>query len=254
MKKLIVGLISCLGFLFFVPIGATVILSLGQEGYFSPQGYVDLLFDCFTFYPMFWNSVLYAVVITMGQLFIGVLCAFGLVQARFRCKGLVYLGYIVLMMMPLQVTILPNYIGLRDIGLLNTPQGIVLPLLFSPFGVVVMYQYMQGIDNGMIEAARLETNSIVRIIWTAVVPQLKTCILAVTLFVFAECWNMLEQPMLFLKEDKYRTLSIFLASTDQYAGNVLFPASVIFMIPVLLLYQFFSEHLENGLCLGKFSS
>lgn len=254
MRKLIAGLVSFMGFLFFVPIGATVILSFYQEGAFTIWGYGDLLFDCFTFYPMFWNSVLYALLITIGQLLIGVPCAFGFAQARFRGKGLVYLGYIVLMMMPLQVTILPNYIGLRDMGLLNTPQGIIFPLFCSPFGVVVMHQYMQGIDNGMIEAARLETNSIVRIIWMAVVPQLKTCIFAVALFVFADCWNMLEQPLLFLKEDKYRTLSIFLASTEQYTGNVLFPASVIFMIPVLLLYLFFSEHLEDGLCLGKLSS
>ncbi|MCM1568826.1 MAG: carbohydrate ABC transporter permease [Roseburia sp.] len=253
MRKLMTGMVSLLGLFFFVPIGATVVLSFWQEGAFSFRGYGDLLFDCFTFYPMFWNSVFYGLAITAGQLIIGLLCAFGFSQGRFKGKKILYLGYIVLMMMPLQVTILPNYIGLRDMGLLNTPQGIILPLFFSPFCVVVMHQYMEGIDNGMIEAARLETNSMLRIILTAVVPQIKVCIFAVVLFVFTDCWNMLEQPMLFLKEDKYRTLSIFLASTEKYVGNVLFPASVIFMIPVLLFYQYFNEYLENGLCLGKLS-
>lgn len=253
MRKLMAGAISLLGLFFFVPIGATVFFSFWQEGVFSFQGYGDLLFDCFIFYPMFWNSVWYALLITAGQIIIGLLCAFGFAQGRFRGKRILYLGYIVLMMMPLQVTILPNYIGLRDMGLLNTPQGIILPLLFSPFCVVVMHQYMESIDNGMIEAARLETNSVVRIILTAVVPQLRVCIFAVLLFVFTDCWNMLEQPMLFLKEDRYRTLSAFLASSEKYVGNVLFPASVIFMIPVLLLYLYFNEHLESGLCLGKLS-
>lgn len=254
MRKFMAGAVSFLGLLFFVPIGATAFFSLWQEGVFSFRGYEDLLFDCFIFYPMFWNSVCYALLITAGQIIIGIPCAFGFAQGRFKGKRIIYLCYIVLMMMPLQVTILPNYIGLRDMGLLNTPQGIIFPLLFSPFCVVVMRQYMEGIDNGMIEAARLETNSVFRIILTAVVPQLRVCIFAVLLFVFTDCWNMLEQPMLFLKEDKYRTLSTFLASTEKYVGNVLFPASVIFMLPVLMLYLYFNEYLENGLCLGSLSN
>ncbi len=251
MKKLITALVSLLAFLFLVPIGGTVLGSVWEDGSIGFRGYLDLLFDCFVFYPMFWNSVCYALFICMGQLLIGGLLAFGLSQLHFRGKGLVYIGYIVLMMMPLQVTLLPNYIGLRDMGLLYTPQGIVLPLLFSPFAVVVLYQYLQGIEESMIEAARLETTSFWRILQVAVIPQMKPCIGAVTLFVFAENWNMLEQPLLFLKEDRYRTLSVFLATTEEYTGNVLLPASVLFMIPVLLLYQLLSEHLEEGLCLER---
>ena len=84
--------------------------------------------------------------------------------------------------MPLQVTILPIYIGLRDMGFINTRWGIILPAIFSPFGVVVMRQYMHGINNSVIEAMRIETNSIVRIIVSAVIPQMKICIFAVNLF------------------------------------------------------------------------
>lgn len=253
MRKMNAVIFTVLALIFILPVAATVVLSFKSEVGFSLQGYCDLLFDCFVFYPMFWNSVLYAAVITIAQLIVIIPCAFGFSQAKFRGKGVLFIFYIVLMMMPLQVTILPNYIGLRDMGLINTPWGIILPMIFSPFGVVVMHQYMKSIDNSVIEAARLETDSVFRILITSVVPQLRVCIFAVVLFVFADCWNMVEQPMLFLKDDSLKTLSVFITNAQEYTGAVLFPAAVIFFIPVLILYFFFNENLEKGLTLGDLS-
>lgn len=247
MKKVIAVFFSLLSVIFVLPVLATFILSF-ENGF---SGYMDLFFDCFVFYPMFWNSVIYAAVITVFQLVVVIPCAFGFSQARFRGKNVLFMSYIVLMMMPLQVTILPNYIGLRDLGLLDTPFGVIVPMIFSPFGVVVMRQYMQSIDDGVIEAARLETSSVVRVMLTSVVPQIRACIFAVVLFVFVDCWNMLEQPMLFLKNDDLKPLSVFIANAQSYTGNVLFPAAVVFMIPVLLLYVFFNDSLEKGLTLGE---
>lgn len=253
MKKLNFVIFTLLAAVFFLPVAATAVLSFSSEGAPSLQPYADLLFDCFVFYPMFWNSVIYAVVITIVQLAVIIPCAFGFSQAKFKGKGALFVFYIVLMMMPLQVTILPNYIGLRDMGLIDTPLAIILPAIFSPFGVVVMNQYMKSIDNSVIEAMRLETNSVIRIILTAVVPQLRVCIFAVVLFVFADCWNMVEQPMLFLKTDSLKTLSVFITNAQNYEGNMLFPAAVMFLVPVLLLYLFFNENLEKGLTLGELS-
>ena len=251
MKKII---FIVLVVLFIFPIFMTVIISfLSETNSFTLQNYADLLFNCFIFYPMFWNSILYAAVITAVQLLVIVPCAFGFTQAKFKFKNALFVFYIILMMMPLQVTILPNYIGLRDIGLVNTHLGIILPAIFSPFGVVVMRQYMLGADNSTIEAARLETNSIIKTIMYAVVPQVKICIFAVVLFVFTDCWNMLEQQLLFLNDDNLRTLPVFIGSAGKYAGNVLFPAAVIFIIPILLLYNFFSNSLEKGLTFGDLS-
>lgn len=248
MKKVLLGLAAAL---FFLPVVVTAVMSLiGGDGTATLQNYSELLLGCFIFYPMFWNSVLYAVVITLAQFIIIIPCAFGFVQAKFRGKGALFVFYIILMMMPLQVTILPNYIGLRDLGLIDTRLGIILPAIFSPFGVVVMRQYMKGLEQSSIEAMRLETNSVIRIMLHAVIPQIKVCIFAVGLFVFADCWNMLEQPLLFLKNESLKTLPVLLANADQYEGSVLFPAAVLFMVPVLLLYGYFSGSLEKGLTLG----
>lgn len=247
MKRVIAIIFSLLAIVFVLPVIATILLSF-ESGY---QGYIDLLFDCFVFYPMFWNSVIYAAVITIVQLVVIIPCAFGFSQAKFRGKSILFTFYIVLMMMPLQVTILPNYIGLRDMGLIDTPFGIILPMIFSPFGVVVMHQYMKNIDNSVIEATRLETSSVIRTMLTSVIPQMRVCIFAVVLFTFADCWNMVEQPMLFLKDDSLKTLSVFITNAQNYEGEVLFPSAVIFIIPVLLLYLFFNENLEKGLTLGE---
>ncbi|NLC20071.1 MAG: carbohydrate ABC transporter permease [Clostridiales bacterium] len=252
-KLLTAAFILLLGLVFFYPVAASILRSFRVEGQIAIQSYMELFFDCFIFYPMFWNSVLYAGVITLLQLFVIIPCAFGFMYARFRGKNALYIFYIMLMMMPLQVTVLPNYIGLRDMGLLNTRTGIILPMIFAPFGVIVMHQYMKSIDNSIIEATRLDTSSMIRILWTAVVPQLRICIFAVALFVFAECWNMVEQPMLFLKDDRLKTLTIMISQTDTFSPAILSAAAVIFMIPVLLLYMFFNEHLEQGLTLKDLS-
>jgi len=252
MKQLLRFLLLLLAAVFFLPTLATLLLSFFPGGDVSLAGYDELFFDCFQFYTMFWNSVTYAYGITALQLVVIVPAAFAFSFARFRGRELLFFFYIILMMMPLQVMILPNYIGLRDMGILNTRACIILPMIFSPFGVVVLRQYMKSIDSSIIEATRLETSSILRILWHAVVPQVKVCLYAVGIFVFAECWNMLEQPMLLLQDENLKTLTVFFSDTTRYGDQILYPASVLFMIPILLLYLFFHRELERGLTLHDF--
>ncbi len=244
---MILVLICVAAVIFLVPVVLTVLRSFYTEEKVSLAGYQELFLNCFPFYKMFWNSVLYAVTITAGAVLIAVPAAFAFCFARFKGKRLVYVLYIVLMMMPLQVMILPNYIGLRDLGLLNTRAAVILPLIFSPLGVVVLRQYMDGTETGVIEAARLETSSCLRILWHCVLPQLRVCICAVALFLFAESWNLLEQPLLYLNEDSKRNLSIFFSQTEKYEGEVLYPAAVLFMVPVCLWYLLYHRELKEGL-------
>ena len=254
MKKLLTSLIILLlAVVFLLPAAASFLQSFWSGGSVNIKGYMELFFDCFVFYPMFWNSVLYSVVITVIQLLVIIPCAFGFIHAKFKGKGILYVFYIMLMMMPLQVTVLPNFIGLRDLGLIDSRLAVILPMIFSPFGVVVMHQYMKSIDDSIIEATRLDTSSMVRVLWTAVVPQLKVCIFAVVLFVFADCWSMIEQPMLFLKENNLKTLTVLISQQDKYSGAILSATAVIFMVPILLLYVFFNENLEKGLTLKDLS-
>lgn len=213
----------------------------------SLKGYKELLFNCFIFYKMFWNSVFYSIVIVGFEIIVIIPCAFAFCFSKIKGKHLLLIFYIILMMMPLQVTILPNYIGLRDLNLLNTRIGIILPMIFSPFGTIVMYQYMKNIDTQVVDALRLETNSIIRIIYTGIMPQIKICIFAVIIFLCAESWNMVEQPTLFLESNNLKPLSVFGNISKSFNPLVQFPCSVISIIPVLLLYFFYHDNLEKGL-------
>ena len=147
MKLLLRFLLLLAAAVFFLPTLATLLLSFYPDGQAGLTGYDELFFDCFKFYTMFWNSVIYAYAITALQLVIILPAAFAFSFARFKAKEALFFFYIILMMMPLQVMILPNYIGLRDMGILNTRAGIILPMIFSPFGVVVLRQYMKGMDG-----------------------------------------------------------------------------------------------------------
>lgn len=235
------------GAVFIIPVLLTVLSSFRVEGRFSLAGYRELFFDCFPFYRFFWNSVVYSAVITAGVVLVSVLAAFAFHFARFPGRRVLYILYIVLMMMPLQVMILPNYIGLRDLKLLNTPAAIILPLIFSPMGTVIIGQYMKGCQVSVVEAARLETNSTLRIIRHCILPQIRVCVCAVALFIFAEAWNMVEQPLLYVDEDSMRTLSAMFSETESYHEAVLAPASVLFMVPVLLWYLLYHRELQEGL-------
>lgn len=235
------------GIVFLVPVVLTVIGSFLLGGKVSAEGYRELFFDCFPFYRMFWNSVLYSASVTAGAILIAVPAAYAFKFAKFPGKNALYVLYIVLMMMPLQVMILPNYIGLRDMKLLNTPSAIILPLLFSPLAVVVLHQYLKECDVQVVEAARLETNSCLRILWNCIVPQIKVCIFAVGLLIFAETWNLVEQPLLYLDKDKWKNLSLLFSELDRYEAEVLLPAAVLFMVLVLLWYLLFHNELRKGL-------
>ncbi|MBQ8798882.1 MAG: carbohydrate ABC transporter permease [Lachnospiraceae bacterium] len=244
------GAILLAGLVYLVPVVLTVIGSFLLNGKVSGVGYRTLFFHCFPFYRMFWNSVLYAFSVTVGAVLIAIPAAYGFRFAKFPGKNVLYVIYIILMMMPLQVMILPNYIGLRDLKLLNTPFAIIVPLLFSPLAVVVLHQYLRECDVAVVEAARLETNSCLKVIWHCIVPQLKVCIFAVGLLIFAETWNLVEQPLLYLNEDKWRNLSLLFSESERYEAEVLLPAAVLFMVPVLLWYLLFRDELKKGLRLN----
>lgn len=232
---------------FLIPIILTFLGSFRDGSSISLNQYYQLLFNCFPFYSMFWNSVIYSMVITGGTLIICIPAAFAFKFAHFRKKKILYVIYIIIMMMPLQVLLLPNYIGLRDLGILNTRMALILPMIFSPFGVVVTHQYMREIDISVIESARLETNSVFKIMLHCIIPQIKVCIAAVALFIYADTWNMVEQPMLYVNDDKFRTLSALIAQADNYEAGIMLPASVLFLVPILLCYILFHEELKKGL-------
>lgn len=164
MKKIIWYIFLCIiALLFAAPILMTILRSFYTDT-ISMDKWKELLFNCFSFYRVFWNSCFYAICISLLQIILGIPCAFGLYMINNKItKCFVFICWLI-MLMPPQITLLPNYIGLRDMGMLDTRIGVVLTMTFSTFVVVMVYQYLKGIDESYVEAARMETSSIIKVI------------------------------------------------------------------------------------------
>lgn len=254
MKKdrLVLLLATAIALLFFYPIARTLLSSLliqntNGDLQITLNFYFEVLFNVFWFYPMFWNSMFYGLGTALPALLIIIPGGFSLAKGKHKHKNSLTTLYFILMLMPIQAILLPNYIGLRSLGLLDTRLGILLPALFSPFGVYLMYRYMEEMPNDTIYAARLETSSLLSILFHIVIPQTKTAITAIFLFLFTEGYNLVEQPQLFLKREDLKPLSVLTNTISVSDNRILFASGILCLIPPSLLFSFFETELEIGI-------
>jgi multiple sugar transport system permease protein len=150
------------------------------------------------------------------------------------------------MMMPNQVTLVPNYLVLQKMGLLNTNWAIWLPGIFSPFSVYLITKYMKRIPSSVLEAAKIDGANEWQLFTKICLPISKSIITTCAILVFIDYWNMVEQPLLlFTDSDKY-PLSIFLSKINKTDVGLAFAVATIYMIPSLLLFLYGEESLVEG--------
>lgn len=216
------------------------------------SGYYELLFAGTQYLDMFWNSVLLAVSIAAGNALVSLVVGYALAKCRFRGRDALRFLYIVVMMMPFQVTLLPNYIMLKAMRLFNTNWALILPGVSAPFGVFLLSQFLRGMPDDIVEAVMLETNSPVRMLTQVVAPMVYPGLLALVLLSFAEAWNMVEQPLILLQDEWRYPLSLALNGTRGGNPAIAFAGSALYMLPVVFLYRLFEEELIQGLSVAKF--
>lgn len=209
--------------------------------------YYNLLIDKFDYLNMFWNSMEYSISITLLTILFAIPAAYVFAKINFKFKNLIFFIYIIVMMMPFQVTLLPNYIQLKMLNLLNKKIGLILPAIFSPFGVFLLKQFMTYIPDEYIEEVVLESDSIFHILIYAVIPSVKPGIVSLTVLAFAESWNMVEQPLIFLNDSIKQPLSLALSNIIASTINISFSASVLYLIPIIIIYSYFEENIIEGL-------
>lgn len=198
----------------------------------------------------FWNSLLYVVPITVFQVLVAALAAYGFSRCGGKLRSVIFFSYVVLMLMPYQVTLVPNYLVSKWLGIYDTAWAIVLPGVFAPFGVYLLTRFMRRIPRAYVEAAQLDGASEWIIFTRIYLPQCKSALYSVALLVFFDYWNMVEQPMVLLETEEKLPLSIFLSTINQEEAGVAFAAAVIYIIPCLLLFLHGEEHLEEGIVTG----
>lgn len=227
----------------------------GQKGvtftllpkYPTLRAYIELLIDSPGFFVMFWNSCKQVFPILAGQLLISVPAAWALGQYEFRWKKQLYFFYMILMIMPFQVTMVSSYLVLSKLNLLNTHLAIILPGIFSAFPVFILTKFFGKIPKALIEAARIDGATELRIFLQIGIPLGYPGIISIMILGFLEYWNVIEQPMTFLKDKNLWPLSLYLPNITADRVSVSFVASVIMMIPAVLLFVFGQKYLEQGI-------
>ena len=196
---------------------------------------------------MFWNSVKLVLPIVLGQLAVAAMAAYAFYLLKSRLIEAIYFLYIIVMLLPFQVTLVPNYIMAGRLGILDNPLSIILPGIFGTFGVFLLKQYMVSIPLSCLEAAEIDGAGYLRIFTDIVLPLLKPGLGTLFVLLFFDNWNMVEQPLIFLQDPLQDPLSIFLSFINTEEPGIAFAASFIYMVPMILIFLIGEEQIVSGL-------
>ncbi len=209
--------------------------------------YVELLIDSPGFFIMFWNSCKIVFPILAGQLLICVPAAWGFARYDFRFKNILLVIYLALMLMPFQVTMVSNYLVLDRLNLLNSHLGIIMPAVFSTFPVFIMYRFFRAVPASLLEAAEIDGAGEFKIFIYVGLPMGAPGIVSIIVLEFLEYWSIIEQPLTFLKDKSLWPLSLFLPDIASGSNGLYLAASVVMIIPSLLIFLFGQKYLEKGI-------
>ncbi|OZB92374.1 carbohydrate ABC transporter permease [Paenibacillus sp. XY044] len=212
--------------------------------------YAEVLVQKPVFLHMFWNSVFIVVPIIVGQVIVASLAAYAFAKLRFPGREKLFVVYLMTMLMPFQVTLVPNYIIADKLGLMNTTSAIILPGIFSAFGVFMLRQFMLHIPYSYVEAAKIDGAGQLRIFYSIMLPLIQPGMAALTVLLFVDNWNMVEQPLIFLEDAFKQPLSLYLAQINEGARGVAFAAAAIYMAPMVLLYLYAESYFTQGIQLS----
>lgn len=211
------------------------------------QQYYNVLIKKSQFLYMFWNSAILTVPIVAGQTIIASMAAYAFAKLRFRWRNQLFFIYLTVMLMPFQVTLVPNYLVADKLGLVDNYLSIILPGIFNTFGVFLLKQYMEQIPDSYIEAAKMDGAGHFQIFFRIIVPMCRNGIAAMFILLFIDNWNMVEQPLIFLRDAAKQPLSVFLSRIISEERGLAFAASALYMLPMLLIFLYGENYLVEGI-------
>lgn len=200
------------------------------------------------------NSVFVATLITTGQVFFGALAAYAFARLRWPGRDAVFFLFLIALMVPPIFTQLPNFLLMRDLGLINTYAGIVLPFFFmTPFAIFFLRQFFLGISTEIEEAARLDGASDLRIFFRVILPMSAGPLATLAILQYIQAWNEYFWPLLVGSDQSVRVLTVALGvfrsqtpqGTPDWAG--LMAAALLAALPILLLFIVFSRKIVNSI-------
>lgn len=209
--------------------------------------YSSVLFKSPEYLLKFWNSVILVLPIMILQIVVALGASYSFMRFRTKRREVLFFMYVAVMLMPFQVTLVPNYIVADWLHILDTRWSIILPGIFAPFSVYLLTKFMRRIPNSLIEAAQLDGASEWQIFSKICVPLCKGPIASVAILVFIDYWNMVEQPLIMLSDADKHPLSVFLSKINTGEVGLAFAVATIYMVPTILIFLYGEEYLVEGI-------
>ena len=213
----------------------------------SLQQYVSVLLKSPDYLFKFWNSVIYTVPILIFQLIVAMLASYAFTRFKGRLKEIIFFLYIIVVLMPYQVTLVPNFLVAECLNIFDSRWSIWLPGMFSPFAVYLLTKYMKRIPKGILEAARIDGAGEWQIFTRICIPLCKGALYSVAILVFIDFWNMVEQPLILLENEDLHPLSVFLSKINAGEIGLAFAVATIYMVPSLLVFLYGEDYLVEGI-------
>lgn len=213
----------------------------------------EKVFSKFPFFRAIGNSLFISVTYTVVTLLSASMAAFAFAKLRFPKSDLLLKVFLATMMIPTQVTIIPLFVVMNKLSLINTYGSVILPSIFRPFAVFLLVQQMRTIPNDYLDAASIDGASIFTIYRKVALPLCAPTLATLSITTFMESWNDYLWPLLMLTDKNYMTLPIALSTLNgqfQTEYNVLCAGSLISMVPIILIYIFAQRYFENGMMAG----
>ncbi len=260
---LLYGILVLLALTFLLPFVWMISTSL-KETYdlfsFPPQfiparptlANYQYMFQRTDMFRWFWNSLLVAGVVTGFSLVFNTMAGYAFSKRQFAGRNTLFVLVLGTLMVPPHVIMIPVYIMLSKIGLVNTYWALILPSCASPFGIFLARQYMDTIPNDLLEAAEMDGAGEFQKYWRIILPLIKPALATLTIFVFMGSWNNFLWPLIVTTESQMRTLPVGIAIFQgQYLtqwGQVMAGATIMF-IPVLVLFLFLQRFFVAGIAM-----
>lgn len=214
------------------------------------QPLLELLLDTPAYFVTYWNTCAQVLPQVAGQLFIGAPAAWALSRLEFPGRHAIGTVYLVLMLLPFQVTMVPSYLTLNTLGLMDTAWAVILPGMFSTFPVFIMQRGFDSLPKELLDAAAIDGAGLWQQFWCIGLPVGAPGILAALTLGFLDAWNALEQPMTFLKTPSRWPLSLYLTNSAGSDLALVMGASLLMLLPAVLIFSFGQKYLEQGILAG----
>jgi multiple sugar transport system permease protein len=201
----------------------------------------------------YFNSILVAVVVTLGQVMTSACAAYAFARLRFPGRDKLFLSYLGTMMIPGAVTMIPNFILMRQLGALDSFFALMVPPMFSAYGTFMLRQFFMGIPRDLEEAATIDGCGLLRIFTTIILPLSKPALATLTIFTFMGNWQSFYWPLIMVNQDSMKTLPLGLLSfMGLYSTQwtLLMAGSMMIILPMIIVFVIGQKWFISGIQLG----